>query len=128
MKIEYMDDHGGFHGDGENFVKIEFDKANGLNFLSQIEQNSGWNKIPLSENLNLIMYGGSRNNIDYAYNLAEKTGIPEIKNGYWYFIDRHSDSTDKKDDTELFDRYSLNFTLAMYNTDDNILYFFEIDT
>ena len=128
LGIEHEDDHGGFHGDGERFAKIKFDKVNGLDFLSQIEQNSEWNKMPLSENLTLIMYGGNRNNIDYAYNLAEEAGIPEIKNGYWYFTDRHSHSTDRKDTTELLDRYSLNFTLAMYDENDNILYFYELDT
>ena len=29
LNIEYADDHGGFHGDGKRFAKIEFDNNNG---------------------------------------------------------------------------------------------------
>lgn len=128
LSVEHMDDHGGFHGDGQKFAKIEFDKINGLNILSQIEKDDRWNKLPLTENLNLIMYGGVKDNIEYTDKFAEKLGIPEMKNGYWYFIDRHSESIQPEKDMELFDRHSFNFTLAMYNANDNILYFFEFDT
>lgn len=128
LNIEYMDDHGGFHGDGEKFAKIVFDNKNGLDILSQIEKSNRWNKLPLTENLNLIMYGGVKDNIEYSYNLAEKSEIPEIKNGYWYFIDRHSESLHPEKDNELFDRHSFNFTIAMYDTNNNTLYYFEFDT
>lgn len=128
LSIEHTDDHGGFHGDGKRFDRIEFDNNNGLNIISQIENSDRWNKMPLTENLSLIMYGGIKNNVEYAYRFAEKLGIPEIKNGYWYFIDRHSKSTNPESDLELFDRYSFNFSISMYDADNNILYYFEFDT
>lgn len=128
LNIEHMDDHSGFHGDGEKFAKIEFDNNNGLNILSQIENSNRWNEMPLTENLNLIMYGGIKDNVEYAYSLAKKSGISEIKNGYWHFTDRHSESTHPEKDTELFDRHSFNFTLAMYDVDNNTLYYYEFDT
>ena len=128
LNIEYTDDHSGFHGDGKRFAKIEFDNNNGLNIISQIENSDRWNKMPLTENLNLIMYGGIKNDVEYAYKFAEELGIPEIKNGYWYFLDRHSESTHPEKDTELFDRHSFNFTLSMYDADNNTLYYFEFDT
>lgn len=128
LNIEYMDDHGGFHGDGERFAKIKFDDNNGLKLLSQIDKSEKWNKMPLTDNLNLIMYGGVKNDIEYSYNIAEKFGIPAIKNGYWYFNDRHSKSISPENDTELFDRHSFNFTLSMFDADDNVLYYFEFDT
>ena len=128
LNIEHADDHGGFHGDGKRFAKIEFDNNSGLNIISQIENSDRWNKMPLTENLSLIMYGGTKNNVEYVSEFAEKFGIPEIQNGYWYFNDRHSKSTNPESDTELFDRYSLNFTLSMYDADNNTLYFFELDT
>lgn len=128
INIEYKDDHGGFHGDGEKFAKIVFDNKNGLDILSQIEKSNRWNKLPLTENLNLIMYGGVKDNVEYSYNLAEKSEIPEIKSGYWYFIDRHSESMYPEKDNELFDRHSFNFTIAMYDTNNNTLYYFEFDT
>ena len=128
INIEHMDDHGGFHGDGEKFAKIEFDNNNGLNVLTQIEKNDRWKKMPLTENLNLIMYGGGKDNVEYAYNIAKKSGIPEIKNGYWYFIDRHSESKHPEKDMELFDRHSFNFTISLYDADNNTLYYLEFDT
>jgi len=127
LNIEYMDDHVGFHGDGQKFAKIEFDNIDGLNILSQIEKDYRWNRLPLTENLNLIMYGGVKDNVEYTDKFTEKLGIPEIKNGYWYFIDRHSESIHPEKDTELFDRHSFNFTLAMYDVD-NTLFYFEFDT
>lgn len=128
LDIESMDSHGGFHGDGKKFIKIKFNDENALKFLSQLKQDNKWNEMPLSENLNLIMYGGIKNNFEYGDRFAEKLGIPEIKNGYWYFIDRHSKSINPDEDTELLNRYSVNFALAMYDADNNILYFFELDT
>lgn len=128
LNIEHADDHGGFHGDGKRFAKIEFDDNNGLNIISQIENSDRWNEVPLTENLNLIMYGGTKNNVEYGYRFAEKLGIPEIKNGYWHFNDRHSKSTNPESDIGLFDRNSFNFTLSMYDADNNTLYYFEFDT
>lgn len=128
LSIEQTDDHGGFHGDGKRFAKIEFDKENSLKVLSQIEKGGRWKKMPLTENLNLIMYGGVKNNIEYGYKLAKEFGIPEIKNGYWCFIDRHFDSTNTESDTEIFDRYSFNFTISMYDIENNTLYYCEFDT
>lgn len=128
LNIEHMDDHGGFHGDGQRFAKIEFDKNNGSNIISQIEKSEIWNEMPLTENLNTIMYGGVKDNVEYTDKFAEKFGIPEIENGYWYFIDRHSKSTQPKSDIELLNRHSINFTLSMYDRDNNTLYYFEFDT
>lgn len=118
--IEDNDEHSGFLGDGEYFVKAEC-LDNDENIINQI---NSWNVLPLSKNLQLIMYGGN----GYNYELAKSVGIPEINNGYYYFIDRHSESVDKQSDIDLFNRYSFNFTLALYDNDTNILYYYELDT
>ena len=49
--------------------------------------------------------------------------LPEIQNGYYRLIDRHSDT-----DTGILDRYSFNFTLGVYDSDTNTLYCCEVDT
>lgn len=117
-------EHSGFLGDGEYYVKAEcLDEEKNLT-----KQVSSWNKLPLSENLQLIMYGGHKDGIEYGYELAKKLDIPEIKNGYYFFIDRHSESKDKFNDENIFDRYSFNFTLAMYDSDFNVFYYYEFDT
>lgn len=85
-----------------------------------------WNPMPLSENLNLIMYGGVRDGITYEYELAEEAHWPKIEHGYYKFIDEQSD--DPADDSGLFDRYSFNFEIAAYDTDTNLFYYFRFDT
>ena len=44
------------------------------------------------------------------------------------FEDRHLESNDSRDDTELLDRHSYNFSIAIYDCDTNIMYYFEFDT
>ncbi|HQA59863.1 MAG TPA: hypothetical protein PK768_02455 [Tepidanaerobacteraceae bacterium] len=128
VKIEYEDTHGGFHGDGESFAKIVFDPYQAEEILRQIESLDSWHELPLSENLHLIMYGGEKDNVEYAYNFAKSFGIPHVKNGYWFFVDRHDKSSSPEKDENIFKRSSFNFTLAIYDIDTNTLYFFELDT
>lgn len=128
-EIEYKDTHGGFHGDGETLAKVIFNDSNSENILSQIVNSRDWNDLPMTENLNLIMYGGEKNGITYEYRFVEyHFGISYIENGYWFFKDRHSQSTSRNDDADLLNRYSFNFTIAIYDTDNNILYYLENDT
>ncbi|MBF4695759.1 hypothetical protein [Fusibacter ferrireducens] len=128
--IEYnlVDTHGGFHGDGELLVTVKFDEESRKNLLEDIKSNKSWKKLPLAPDLELIMYGGERNGITYSYKLAESAGIPTIENGYWLFIDRFNDINIIHDSQNLFDRGSFNFTLALFDTDNNVLYYYEFDT
>ena len=74
------------------------------------------------------MYGGEKNGVSYAYDLAEEAHWPIINNGVYKFVDRHSEAVDKSDDASLFERHSYNFSIAAYDLDTNILYYFEFDT
>ena len=122
--VEELDTHGGFHGDGSYYLILDC-SDNKEKALKTVKE---WTKLPLSENLNLIMYGGSKDGVTYVYELAEEAHIPEIENGYYIFEDRSSESTDSTDDTELFDRYSFNFSIAIYDCDTDRMYYFEFDT
>lgn len=122
--ISGEDTHGGFLGDGALMVKFDCTEISD-SVLPQVE---GWQKLPLTENLQLIMYGGTRDSVAYAYDLAEEYGIPKIANGCYFFLDRHSEATDPKNDKELFDRYSFNFSLVLYDYDTAMLYLFAFDT
>lgn len=119
------DTHGGFHGDGDKLVV--FNCSNNAANSKILDQISGWNELPLSENLELIMYGGIRDGVRYSYELADKNGIPEIKNGYYYFSNRNINATSENDD-DMFNQYSFNFTLLMYDSDNRKLYYYEFDT
>lgn len=54
--------------------------------------------------------------------------IPEVENGYWFFYDRHCESMDLSSDASIHQRSSWNFTLAVYDADTKMLYYFELDT
>lgn len=121
---EETDTHDGFHGDGSYYLILDCSE----NREKALEKIKGWKELPLSSNLNFVLYGGEKEGIIYGYNLAEETKIPEIKNGYYYFYDRHSESIDSSDDANLLSRTSFNFTLAIYDSDTDRMYYLEFDT
>ena len=97
-------------------------------FETEIKESVSWHKLPLSENLNLIMYGGSLNETYYGYELANEAGIPKIENGYYVFVDKHKKSKDIYSDKDLFNRASFNFIVALYDEESNSFYYYEFDT
>ena len=113
------DGHGGFLGDGEYFVKADCSNDS-KNMLNQI---SFWNELPLPEDIQLIMYGGEKDGINYQYKFADKVGIPEIKNGVYLFVDRHIQS-----DKSFLNRSSYNFTVVLYDKDFDTFYYYEYDS
>ena len=122
--LEEKDTHGGFHGDGSYYIVL-YCSQNADKARSIVEN---WTTLPLSETLHIVMYGGEKNGINYGYNFAEEAHWPTIKNGVYKFVDRHSESKNISDDSEILDRYSFNFSIAVYDLDSDILYYFEIDT
>ena len=122
--IDENDTHGGFHGDGSYYLILDCSEKRD----QAMELIKDWTPLPLTENMQLIMYGGEKDRVNYGYNLAERAHWPIINNGVYKFVDRHSEAVDKSDDTELFNRYSFNFSIAAYDLDTNTLYYFEFDT
>ena len=54
---------------------------------------------------------------------------PEIENGYYFFMDRQAEENeDKYDDSKVLDRGSYNFTVAVYDTDTDVMHYFKMDT
>lgn len=106
----YEDTHGGFHGDGETYARILLENPAPECFV-------GWSRLPLTEDL------------QKAVSRTQSGGfLTDIRSGYYYFCDRHSESTDPADDSGLLTRYSYNYTLAVYDADTGILYYYECDT
>ncbi|MBO5328889.1 MAG: hypothetical protein J6B04_06925 [Clostridia bacterium] len=125
----YRDDHGGFHGDGETYAKITFSDES---FYNAIQNNAEWARLPLTQILTVVVYGGTLPNGDswesFIKDEDDKLLIPSISDGYYFFKDRHIESKSEKEDSPIFDRYSMNFTLAIYDSQSKVLYFYEIDT
>lgn len=129
--IYNSDIHGGFHGDGYTFIEINFEDTAGESVVEDIVDSIDWNMIPLSDNLQTVVYGNEASNASYGPLVTVDEGIvtiPVIEHGYFYFHDRHSKSNNPKDDTELLRRNSYNFTIALYDIDNNKLYYYELDT
>ena len=122
--MEENDSHGGFHGDGSYYLILDCSQ-NAEKARNTVD---GWEELPLSENLYIIMFGGEKDGINYGHHLAEEAHLPMIENGVYKFVDRHSESTDESDDSQLLDRSSYNFSLAVYDLDTDTLYYFEYDT
>ena len=91
-KAEASDTHGGFHGEGEYAAAIRFDTVHGVQLAERLQNTDGWKALPLEEELELLVYGGSRGGSSYGYYFADKAGIPKIENGCYYFIDRQHDT------------------------------------
>ena len=51
-----------------------------------------------------------------------------MQEGFYYLCDRHSESRDPYDDTQLHNRASWNFTAAVYDGQHGLLYFYQFDT
>ena len=122
--VESKDSHGGFLGDGSYYLILDCTQ----NASKAHDIVKGWNELPLSENLELVMYGGEKDGVEYGYNFAQEAHWPTVSNGVYKFVDRHYESTDESDDVDLLNRYSFNFSVAIYDLDTDRLYYFEMDT
>ena len=131
--VSSWDDHGGFHGDGTAFAELN---CSGGGVLDQIKENSNWKAFPLDRTAQSLVYGVTeQTGTEETGIMVYQTGpyltgeegdplVPEIREGYYRLIDRHA----KAGETDLLDRASLNFTLALYDTERDTLYFCEMDT
>lgn len=124
---ENIDTH--FIADGE--VYITLDCSNKSEYITK--QISNWNKLPLSDNLKIELYGGYEDESTYRTGILEDNEdytMPVISNGYYYFVDKQNKEAEKHSDKYLLDddRYSFNYYIAIYDIDTNKLYYIEDDT
>lgn len=131
--VAHTDTHGGFHGDGETVAIFTWEDSSAAE--SEIAQSSDWHSLPLSDDLQSVFYGTtweedgtlcSRGPLAAGEDGAPL--FPAVENGYYFFLDRSSESTDRHSSEGLWDRYSFNFTAALYDADSSTLYYYELDT
>ena len=122
--VEELEDYGGFPADGSHYLILDCSASK----QKALEIIKDWNKLPLSENLNLVMFGGEKDGVIYGYELAKEAHMPKIENGYYIFEDSQLKGKDKSDDSELLNGYSLNFEIAVYDCDTDRMYYFEFDS
>lgn len=116
------DTHGGFHGDGETYVVIQFYDEDDF----KIPESGFWHQLPLSENIYSFLY-------DYEHHsqlreMISGEWIPQVENGAYFFFDRNDGSISQSNDEYLLTRGAFNFILAVYDAENQILYYYELDT
>ena len=120
MVINSYDDHSGFQGDGTSYAVLSFENET----LEQgIAAPGGWHKLPLSDNLQTLIYG-TRTETTATGPFIGIT-MPKIEKGYWYFYDRQGETAN---DADVLNRNSYNYIFALYDTENDLLYYCEYDT
>lgn len=92
--------------------------------LEELKKDRQWKPFPpdADATVTALAYGIS----DNSSAIGPFTGdieLPEIRSGYYRLIDRQSEN-----DTDILERDSFNYTLAIYDADTKTLYFCEVDT
>lgn len=118
--VQSYDDHSGFHGDGTTYAVLSF-KDDALE--QAISAPGGWHKLPLTENLQTLIYGTRTDTSVHGPFIG--ITVPKVENGYWCFYDRQGETAD---DGGVLSRGSYNYTIAMYDADADRLYYCEYDT
>ena len=131
--VSASDDHGGFHGDGITFVELSCADSG---VLDQIREDNNWKVFPLDRAVQALVYGVTeRIGTEESGIMISQTGpyltdddnnplVPEIQEGYYRLIDRHTEAGE----SDILSRHSFNFTLALYDTENDTLYFCKMDT
>ena len=122
--VEEFEEYGGFPADGSHYLILDC-SDNKKKAMKIIED---WNKLPLSENISIAMYGGEKDGIGYGFEFAKEAHMPKVENGYYIFKDNQLKGTDSSNDSALLNRSSFNFEIAVYDCDADKIYYFKIDT
>lgn len=130
--ISREDTHGGFRRDGRTFIIMEVEKEDAECLEAEIAAASHWNLLPMIGNIAKAAYGETFYGVEHMGGLAKTRDdeffFPEVSQGYYFFYDRHRESVDPYDDTGLFHRSSWNFILALYDSEEDLLYYYKLDT
>lgn len=123
-EVSNYDTHSG-NGDGASCVALRFQDDT---VLEEITASAQWKAFPLDEIVNALVYGIESEAIQVGPYLTDGNGnplVPEIQNGYYLLIDRQ---TGKHTEADILHRYSFNFSIGLYDSDTNTLYFCQLDT
>ena len=120
--LSSYDTHGG-NGDGTSCTVLDFTDHS---LAEQLQDASDWTPFPLDPTAQALVYGISEDTVSIGPFLTDADGaplVPEIQTGYYRLLDRQNNK-----EGPLLERFSFNFTLALYDTDADGLYVCELDT
>ena len=121
--LKTIDSHDGPRNEGQIFY--EYDCSN-YNFNLKTDN---MKQTPFSENIKLLLYSWKETKMGttyfYGYNFGASEGLPEIKNGYYYFVDnyakRYKDLENINSDEKVLLRNSFNFEILIFDNVCNFL-------
>ena len=117
--IHEEDSHGGFHGDGLYFAVLDCSEK-----IEDVQKLiADWREVPLPEDLHRVLYG----RYIYEFDPVGSGQFPVVENGCYYFNNRHSEAENSQDE-KIFRLSSCNFSLAVFNRDNNTLCLMCFDT
>jgi len=119
-----IETHGGFLGDGEYYSRIIFTKDNDIS--ESLNNNAEWNKLPLPKELSDLLFNADENH-HFDLEIDKRIKIPNIQNGFYFFRNKQ-DVNNKNDASKIYNTYSFNLTIAIYDVDNYVLYYYELDT
>lgn len=128
--LSEMDTHGGFHGDGVSCVVLQLDEPARDAIKAQ-----EWKSMPMDQTTEILLYGVTQETPDGAYTYGPYLSgednqplVPQIQDGYYLLLDRHSAAKPDQDPAEILQRGSQNLTVALYDDATGILYVCKLDT
>ena len=129
--VSQWDSHGGFNGDGTTCIQLHFQDDS---VLRQIQESEEWQKFPPDRTVQILAYGWQEETDGWVFSagpyLTDGDGnplVPEIQEGYYRLIDRHVEAEGAAE-TDILRRASYNFTLGLYDSAANTLYFCMLGT
>lgn len=124
--VTNSDTHGGFHGDGVSLIILKFSDGE---LLDRIKESGQWKPLPLDETTGILIYGkedGYSRIGPFVSGTDGKPLLPDIQDGFYFFRDRHPEA--RQGEAGILERFSFNFTFAMYDAVDHTLYYCKFDT
>ena len=111
--VTVIDTRGGFHGDGELIYTFYLDEDGGRQFESKVKSAVGWRSLPMSETLDELVYEHFNGK------------IPRAEKGYYFFYDEQHKTYG---DGEVLNAFSYDFTVGMFDTETQTVYYYEQHT
>ncbi len=111
----------GPHGDCEVFRTYRLTEVGRAGVDAAASGSEYWRRLPLSENCRQITQRLALDDEGRPY-------FPEVTEGWYFFLDRHTQATDPTDDAYAMLRGSSNFTMAIYDPAEGLLHFYYLNT
>lgn len=107
-----------------------------ISFVLICSADKGHTPFPFDEAVQTLVYGAADENGQIGPYLTKDSErdelltellVPEIRNGYYLLVDRQAEPG-MATGADILHRGSFNFTLGLYDTDTDTLYFCKLDT